>query len=116
MEEADGSGALRGRGRAFHQRLQRCGAAVSPEVAKQWQEELDRNVRRMTNLARLATAPEPKTGTDPAQEIYKRNKSRLYRYASSRTHRTPILFVPQPRDQPTVHLRPAAPAAPSSST
>ena len=69
-------------------------AAVSPEVAKQWQEELDRNVRRMSNLARLSTAPEPKTGQTPRQEIYKRNKSRLYRYASSRTHRTPILFVP----------------------
>ena len=68
-------------------------AAVSPEVAKQWQEELDRNVRRMSNLARLATAAEPKTGQTPRQEVYKRNKSRLYRYASSRTHRTPILFV-----------------------
>jgi len=30
----------------------------------------------------------------PRQEIYKRNKSRLYRYESSRRHRTPVLFVP----------------------
>ena len=27
-----------------------------PETVKQWQEELDRNVRRLTNLAKLATA------------------------------------------------------------
>ena len=33
-------------------------------------------------------------GQTPREEIYKRNKSRLYRYQSSRTHRTPLLFVP----------------------
>ena len=70
------------------------GAAASPETVKQWQEELDRNVRRLTNLGKLATAAEPRTGQTPRQEIYKRNKSRLYRYASSRRYRTPILFVP----------------------
>jgi polyhydroxyalkanoate synthase len=69
-------------------------AGASPETVKQWQEELDRNVRRLTNLAKLATAAEPKTGQTPREEIYKRNKSRLYRYASTRRHRTPILFVP----------------------
>src|SRR5262249_58388483 len=37
---------------------------------------------------------EPKTGQTPRVEIYKRNKSRLYRYESARTHRTPVLFVP----------------------
>src|SRR2546425_9334571 len=68
--------------------------AASPEVVRQWQEELDRNVRRLTNLGKLATAAEPRTGQTPREEIYKRNKSRLYRYASSRKHRTPILFVP----------------------
>ena len=70
------------------------GAAPSPETVKQWQQELDRNVRRLTNLARLATAPEPSTGQTPRQEVYKRNKSRLYRYESSRRLRTPVLFVP----------------------
>jgi polyhydroxyalkanoate synthase len=68
--------------------------APSPETIKHWQEELDRNVRRLTNLARLATAPEPRTGQTPRQEVYRRNKSCLYRYASSRRYRTPVLFVP----------------------
>ena len=34
------------------------------------------------------------TGQTPRVEVYKRNKSRLFRYESSRTHRTPVLFVP----------------------
>ena len=42
----------------------------------------------MTNPA------EPRTGQTPREEVYKRNKSRLYRYESTRTHRTPVLFVP----------------------
>ena len=66
----------------------------SPERLKQWHEELERNVKRVSNLARLATAADPKTGQTPREEVYKRNKSRLYRYASSRRHRTPLLFVP----------------------
>src|ERR687891_428805 len=70
------------------------GATASPETVKQWQEELDRNLRRLTNFARLGTAAEPRTGQTPRQEVYKRNKSRLYRYESSRRHRTPLLFVP----------------------
>ena len=62
---------------------------------KQWQEELERGVRRLQNLHGLMTNPvEPKTGQTPRVEIYKRNKSRLYRYESTRTHRTPVLFVP----------------------
>ena len=69
--------------------------AASPETVKQWQEELDKNVRRMRNLTRLITDPiEPETGPTPREEVYRRNKSRLYRYASSRRHRTPVLFVP----------------------
>jgi len=70
------------------------GASGPPERVEQWQQELDRNVRRLANLARLTTAPEPRTGQTPRQEVYKRNKSRLYRYASSRRLRTPVLFVP----------------------
>src|SRR5215470_20407087 len=65
------------------------------ETIKQWQDELERNVRRMRNLQGLLTnPPEPKTGQTPRVEIYKRNKSRLYRYESARSHRTPVLFVP----------------------
>jgi polyhydroxyalkanoate synthase subunit PhaC len=71
------------------------GPAPSPEVIKQWQQELDRQQKRMTNLHQMMTNPvEPRTGQTPRQEIYKKNKSRLYRYASKRTHRTPLLFVP----------------------
>jgi polyhydroxyalkanoate synthase len=71
------------------------GPAPSPEVIRQWQEEMDRQQRRLTNLHQMMTNPvEPRTGQTPRQEIYKKNKSRLYRYASKRTHRTPLLFVP----------------------
>lgn len=67
----------------------------SEEHVQRWQEELDRSVRRMRNLAAMTLTPtEPKTGQTPREEIYKRNKSRLYRYASRRVHRTPVLFVP----------------------
>jgi polyhydroxyalkanoate synthase len=70
-------------------------SGVAPEVLTQWQEELDKLQRRLTNLHRLVTnPPEPKVGQTPREEIYKKNKSRLYRYASSRTHKTPLLFVP----------------------
>ena len=68
---------------------------VSPETIKQWQEELDKNYRRLQNLHAMVTNPaEPKVGQTPREEIYRTNKSRLYRYASSRRHRTPLLFVP----------------------
>jgi len=72
------------------------GAAEPPaEAVTQWQEELERGLRRLENLQRLVTnPPEPKTGVTPRVEIYRRNKSRLYRYESKRTHRTPLLFVP----------------------
>jgi len=70
-------------------------AAAPPELVKQWSEEMDRTVRRFTNLSQMVTSPrELRTGQTPRQEVYKRNKSRLYRYESARTHHTPILFVP----------------------
>src|SRR3989441_5890836 len=70
-------------------------APAAPEVLKHWQEELERTRLRMKNFARMMADPvEPKTGQTPRQEIYKKNKSRLYRYASSRRYRTPVLFVP----------------------
>src|SRR2546428_3346998 len=60
----------------------------------EWQEELDKTFRRLANLHALVTKPEPKVGQTPREEVYKKNKSRLYRYASSRRHATPLLFVP----------------------
>lgn len=69
--------------------------AASPETVRQWQEEIDRNVRRMKNLTEMVVSPtEPKTGQTPRQEIHRHNKSRLYRYESRRSHRVPLLFVP----------------------
>jgi polyhydroxyalkanoate synthase len=71
------------------------GAPVSPEALARWQEELTRNRLRVQNFVRMMTEPvEPRTGQTPRVEVYKKNKSRLYRYQSARTQRTPLLFVP----------------------
>jgi polyhydroxyalkanoate synthase len=71
------------------------GATAPPERVKQWQEEFERATRRLGNLQQMITNPvEPKTGQTPREEIYRKNKSRLYRYQSSRRYRTPLLFVP----------------------
>lgn len=60
-----------------------------------WQEETTRNLLRMRNFADMVVNPkEPAVGPTPRQEIYRKNKSRLYRYQSTRLHRTPLLFVP----------------------
>src|SRR5947199_2363452 len=65
------------------------------EAVKEWEEEISRAVRRAENLHRMLTNPqEPKVAQTPREEIYKKNKSRLYRYQSKRTHTTPLLFVP----------------------
>jgi polyhydroxyalkanoate synthase subunit PhaC len=42
----------------------------------------------------MLNAATPKVGQTPREEVYKKNKTRLYRYASPRSHRTPVLFVP----------------------
>ena len=68
---------------------------VSPEVRARWQEEVNRNFLRMKHFSEMVMNPkEPELGPTPRQEIYRKNKSRLYRYESKRTHRTPVLFVP----------------------
>jgi len=65
------------------------------QVIVQWQEEVERNARRMKNFAELVLHPkEPVVGPTPRQVIYRKNKSILYRYESDRKHRTPVLFVP----------------------
>ena len=70
-------------------------SSTSPEIVKRWQEEFERNVKRMRNLTDMAlNPPNPKVGQTPREEVYRKGKARLYRYASARSHRTPLLFVP----------------------
>src|SRR5512145_1905260 len=65
------------------------------DTARQWQQEIERSVRRVQNLSDFLLHPrEPRTGQTPRREVYRRNKSRLYRYESVRTRRAPLLFVP----------------------
>jgi len=68
---------------------------LSPEMAARWQEELRRNALRMKHFSEMIMNPkEPEIGPTPREELYRKNKSRLYRYESKRTVRTPLLFVP----------------------
>src|SRR5215813_13135098 len=68
---------------------------MPPEMQERMQEELRRNLLRMKHFAEMVTSPkEPEVGPTPREEIYRKNKSRLWRYASSRTAGTPLLFVP----------------------
>jgi len=54
---------------------------VSPEVRARWQEEVNRNFLRMKHFSEMVMNPkEPALGPTPRQEIYRKNKSRLYRY------------------------------------
>ena len=70
-------------------------AGAPADAFTQWQQEMERNFLRMKNFAGLVMNPkEPEVGPTPREEIYRKHKSRLYRYASPRKHRTPILFVP----------------------
>ncbi|HET6780947.1 MAG TPA: alpha/beta fold hydrolase, partial [bacterium] len=63
--------------------------------AARWQEEIQRNAQRMTNFAALMLNPAPPVvGATPREEIYRKGKARLYRYASSRSRHFPLLFVP----------------------
>jgi polyhydroxyalkanoate synthase len=65
------------------------------DVIARWQEDLSRNLLRMKNFSTIVlNTEEPAVGQSPRQEIYRKGKSRLYRYDSSRRYRTPLLFVP----------------------
>jgi polyhydroxyalkanoate synthase subunit PhaC len=65
------------------------------ELAEQWQEEGARNLLRMRNFVQLMADPDPPPlGISPRQEVYRKRKARLYRYEGTRTHATPLLFVP----------------------
>ncbi len=68
---------------------------LSPEMLAHLKEEADRNVLRMKHFSEMIMNPkEPEIGPTPRQEIYRTNKSRLWRYESKRTIKTPLLFVP----------------------
>lgn len=70
-------------------------AERTADAADRWQEEMQRNVQRMTNFATMMMNPAPPVvGATPRAEVYRKGKARLYRYASSRTRRIPLLFVP----------------------
>src|SRR2546430_16394265 len=70
-------------------------AAVDPDAARRWQEELERQGRRARNLSDMMLNPtEPKVGCTPREEIYRTNKARLYRYRTSRALATRRLFGP----------------------
>jgi polyhydroxyalkanoate synthase len=69
--------------------------AMSPALLGRMREEADRNLLRMKHFGEMVMNPkEPKVGPTPRQEIFRTNKSRLWRYESRRTIRTPLLFVP----------------------
>ncbi|MGH2454129.1 MAG: alpha/beta fold hydrolase [bacterium] len=69
--------------------------AAGAGAAARWREEAQRNLARMTNFAALALNPEPSgVGSTPREEIYRKGKAALYRYASPKTRGTPVLFVP----------------------
>ena len=68
---------------------------LPPEMLERMQEEMRRNFLRMKHFSEMMLNPkEPEVGPTPREEIYRTNKSRLWRYASKRTVRTPLLFVP----------------------
>jgi polyhydroxyalkanoate synthase len=69
--------------------------AMSPEVLARWRQEAERNMLRMKHWSEMVLNPrEPRVGPTPRQEIFRTNKSTLWRYESRRTVRTPLLFVP----------------------
>jgi polyhydroxyalkanoate synthase subunit PhaC len=68
---------------------------LPPEWLERAQEEMRRNILRMKHFSEMVMAgKEPEVGPTPREEIYRKNKSRLWRYASSRRVKTPLLFVP----------------------
>ena len=59
-------------------------------------DEWARTFRRAARAMELIQGggPEPQIGQSPRTLVYRRNKTRLYRYESPRTRPTPVLFVP----------------------
>src|SRR6266540_6563124 len=68
---------------------------MTPELPARWQEEMRRSALRMKHFSEMVMSPkEPEVGPTPREQIYRTGKSRLWRYASRRTIKTPLLFVP----------------------
>ena len=68
---------------------------LPPEMQERMQEEVRRNFLRMKHFAEMVMTPkEPEVGPTPREEIYRKNKSRLWRYASKRTVKTPLCSCP----------------------
>jgi polyhydroxyalkanoate synthase len=62
---------------------------------EQFQEDTARNLGRLKNFVELTRDPDAHgLGPSPREEVYRKRKARLYRYASERTRTTPVLFVP----------------------
>ena len=69
--------------------------AMSPELLARMREEANRNLLRLKHFSEMVMNPkEPEVGPTPRQLVYRTNKSRLWRYESKRSVRTPLLFVP----------------------
>ena len=69
--------------------------AQQADALKALAEEWTRATKRTLAALELATSPsEPQIGLTPKTMVYRRNKARLYRYESPRTHAVPLLFVP----------------------
>lgn len=70
-------------------------SGAGADATARWQEEAWRTVQRMTNFATMVLDPAPPAvGQTPREEVYRRGQARLFRYASTRTRPTPVLFVP----------------------
>ncbi|HTU00408.1 MAG TPA: hypothetical protein VMG58_01280, partial [Candidatus Sulfotelmatobacter sp.] len=72
-------------------------APRTEELVKQWQDEMLRTVRRLSNGLEMVTrGREPQLGRTPRQPVHRTNKSVLYRYGpqAPRRHATPVLMVP----------------------
>jgi polyhydroxyalkanoate synthase len=66
---------------------------VERSVVEDWNQELGRNIQRMRNFTTLLSDPPP-VGCTPREEIYKKHKSRLFKYSGGGKYATPLLFVP----------------------
>lgn len=88
--------------------------AQSEELAKQYQEEVDKAVKRYNKAIELMTnPPEVAVGQSPKEVIWTRNKAKLYHYLPSdkaeKRYPVPLLFIYALINKPYVlDLRPGA--------
>jgi polyhydroxyalkanoate synthase len=67
---------------------------MATDATREWHEEVERNLGRMKNFVTLLGEGEPAVGCTPREEVYRKQKSRLYKYRGGGKYRTPVLFVP----------------------